>query len=71
MFIPERGKMAISDLLCLSEQWAAADVYVPADSHAPLRASPLTSGLRAPNGHICLREWRGVCFRGSATETFS
>lgn len=58
--------MFISDLLChLSEQSAAADVYVPADSHAPLKASPVTSGLRAPDGTYLLSviecSERGIC----------
>lgn len=58
--------MFISDLSChFSEQSAAADVYVPSDSHAPLKASPLTSGLRAPDGTYLLSviecSERGVC----------
>lgn len=58
--------MFISDLSYhLSEQLAAADVYESAASHAPLKASPLTSGLRAPDGTYLLSVFecskRGVC----------
>lgn len=42
VFSPQRGNVLISDLSCHLS--AAADVDLPADSHAPLKASPLTSG---------------------------
>lgn len=62
MFSPSRGSLYFRPTI---SPVRAADVDVPADSHAPLEASPSTSGLRAPDGTYLLsaieRSERGVC----------
>lgn len=51
MFSPYRGSVYFRPV---TSALRAADVDVPADFHAPLEASPSTSGLHAPDGTYLL-----------------